>query len=292
MNNITAAQDSYAQLIEDCRQKRTEYPIPTMVNGRAGTKYVTRNLEIDLTDVPAFFMGTAPDHILPVHQVAAMEAIVERRFHLPYSRSVWFYAVDGNSAALARAPQKYHLPVSRDYAMIVEEDDGIIIMTPFMRHTGHKHWIRQSWSANIIPGPDGAIENYIDPIWLKTESEFQVTMEAAISSRVRLVLIDIHRVMTQRHGHWDAAPAGQHTDRVNARRIKLGLPEVPRMRVIDLSTLLPPPTKTTGTGSPKSPHYRRGTWRTSSKTGIMSPVRASAIHGGGAAAPPWYEVRS
>jgi hypothetical protein len=290
MTQTTTAQDDFAQLNEECR---LGWVYRCVIHSNPNrTSYHQHQPGVDM-NIPVFWLGEMPAQLIggadsPLY--GAMTAIKENRFKLPYPRSAYMYALSSDNPAMHRLPVSLHNDTPRHYVMVAEQsEDNSILLFCFMHHATEPHWARQTWQVFITQSEDGAIETAFDPE-SKVDPVFMAYLSQSVDLRVQQWCADVYRLMTANNGVVGYADGGSGTDRINARRDKLHLPTVPRLRIIDFNA--PPPATVVGkgTGTPKSPHFRRGGWRTLA-TGRQTWIPASAIKGGGGEPPPWYEVR-
>jgi hypothetical protein len=148
--------------------------------------------------------------------------------------------------------------------------------------------VRQLFDIYIMFGVDDVVTMY-DPAWGDFPHEFITNVEASLWQRLTANLGLIYQLMN-RQGVASAVVGTQVTDKINVRRNKMDLPSVPLVTIIDLNKM-PPVSISHGSGSPKRPHFRRGSWHTRKTTGKRSWHPPVAVHGGGQIIPPWYEVR-
>lgn len=107
-------------------------------------------------------------------------------------------------------------------------------------------------------------------------SWFDVT-DRAVRETLPEMRIILDRIMN--HERIEASPPA--LKRLNKARMKKGLKKVSPYIVLTPTRIVTPANpENAGTGSPKRPHERAAHYRTSRKTGVRYPVRASSIHGG------------
>jgi hypothetical protein len=282
-------QDRWSRLVEECRIGTVYRPIVRP----GGTKYESHNPHIDLSDVPVFYWG----EMLAVRDgdemCNALDAIRAGALKLPYPRVAFLYHVSSDNPALHAGPKHLQCHRERVYAVVgEEEDDGSITCFSFMWHYRKMdHWTKQAWQAGVTCGSGSQIELSYDPGIVAPADFFEVYSQSN-QDKILHFLTDLHRLMT--HSGFVTFPSpGKETQKINQRRSRLNLPDVPLVRIIKFDIAVPKtaPHAPAVPGAPKRPHFRRGTYRTLA-TGRRVWVRPSAVRGGGAdAPPPWYEMR-
>lgn len=284
---IFNAQDAFAQLVEDVRIGQVGHPVA--VENPAGTRFVPYRPEIDL-NIPVFHI-VGEHHKIPVPEaLAAWHAIMDKTFHLPYPRCALLMSLPGTHPGLRHLMPRFH--VRHTYVTVFEEDDEELHITPFMTNDRLDHWVRQLFNFDIMFGTDEAITTY-DPSWGSFPLDFITNVEISLWDRLQGNLAFLHQLMT-RKGAATKVSGSLTTEKINARRSKMGLPSVPGVIAIDLDRA-PEPSGTgvsRGAGIPKKPHFRRGSWHTRKATGKSFWHGPAAVHGGSGVVPPWYEVRT
>ena len=282
-----AAQDAFAQLVEECRIG-TLYRCELLCNPNR-TKFILHKPGIDLSDLPVFYLGEMADSTDAKQTDAALDAVQAKQFRLPYPRCGFLSYLPASSLALTRGPDRYRLLIGRYYLMLAQELDDGVLFSSFMLHDNKDHWAKQVWQVFLNAK---SIEYAYDPAAIATtDADFLDHFQIGTEHRVTHLLPQIHRLMTRRQGTVAAGVGTAITARINARRQNLQLGAVPAIRIIDLDAPEPAPAASAshGKGAPKAPHYRRSTWRTL-PTGRKVFVSSAAIHGGTGSPPPWYEV--
>jgi hypothetical protein len=288
-HKMASAQDAFTQLVEDCRVGTLE----RITFDLDGPSYTPYKPDLDLSHVPVFFLGNVPLQV-PEAVIDAGDAVIAGTFRLPYDRCAVLYFSPGHSPNVPSSVPYRLRGIARHWLILAEECPGEgVLIASFIKPADRGHWGKQTWQAFVrFGGP--TIDFSFDPsVALAPRGDL---MFKSNEYRVLLSLGDLHRIMTHR-GAMQSAPGGVKTSRVDVLRNSLDLPAVSRLRVINFDTppssLEPQEAGQRGVviGSIKSPHFRRGTWRNLA-SGRRVPVRACAIHGGGDAPPPWYEVRS
>jgi hypothetical protein len=285
---ILDPQDAFAQLVEECRIGLVRRMM--LLSNPDRVKYIPHKPDIEVADLPVFSL---PERvIIGDDAVDGLEASQANRLHLPYSRCAFLYRVSATSPNLQKVPERWRRPIGRYYCVVAQAVDDGILAASFMRSDDHPHWSLQVWQAFISHGPAGGIEiNYETDAIAGANAEFLQMLDQSSTERLSLLMGDIHRLTTTETGEVTNIPGTRITDKINQRRQKMNLGEVPRIRIVKFDAVVRPSSaSTTKTGGTKKPHYRRGTWRKLSG-GRQTWIPSSAIHGGGGDVPPWYEVR-
>jgi hypothetical protein len=284
-------QDAFAELVEEIRLGWVYRPELHELPKRH-TKYIQHKPQVDLT-CPVFYFGEIASQQKTAVLDAALESLEQHTFRLPYPRCCFLSSLSSDNPSLLLAALKsgtgdaeprYYLTVAEQYG------DGSIFCFSFMRHSGHDHWIRQLWQATIR---NGHIDIAIDP--QRCSEEFMDMFRASAHSRIEALLADVQQLMTRKTGRSDEVVGSTVTRKIDERRRKLNLPDISRVRRIDLTNPEPDVGTVrrirTGTkGVPKRPHYRRGHWR-NYEDGHQKWIEPLAIKGGSMNPPPWYEVK-
>lgn len=279
------AQDAFAQLVEDVRIGQVRRPISREKPAR--TDFVPHRIDLDL-NLPVFHVVGDHHHIPVQEALAAWEAIGDRTFHLPYPRCAFMMSLPGTHPGLKHLLPRFH--VRHSYIIVCEEDDERLHLIPFMKAAFLDHWVRQLFDIYIPLGSEDVITMY-DPAWGDFPANFIASVEASLWDRLSAILGFAHQMMT-RKGAASPATGTSVTEKINARRSKMSFPPVPGVITIDLDK---PPVISeakSGPGTPKKPHFRRGSWHTRKATGKRSWHPPVAVHGGSEIVPPWYEVKT
>jgi len=278
------AQDAFSKLVEEVRIGQVRRPIAT--ERPVGTKFVPHKVNIDL-DIPMFYLIGDHHHIPFDDATKAIDQIVDKTFHLPYPRCGFMMSLPGTHPGLQHLDRRFH--VRHTYIVVVEEDDEGLHFIPFMTNELIGHWARQLFDIYMMFGSDEIVTTY-DPAWGDFPSDFISRVEASLWLRLAANLGLVYQLMN-RQGVAASLPGTQVTDKINSRRSKMDLPSVPLVTAIDLNRM-PSVSLSLGSGSPKRPLFRRGSWHTRKATGKRSWHPPVAVHGGGQVIPPWYEVRA
>jgi hypothetical protein len=275
-------QDAYAALVADCMNKRVSRSV--MLRGR--TEFVPHDAGIEMDTLPVFCHPQPNYHAKefdPTDSITAMEAMMTGNFRLPYPRCAFISYIPSDIPALT-TPTPYQKNVGRYYVVVAEEEDDGILFFGFVRHDDMRTWARQVWQAHVTATEiTWAYEAGDAP------ADFIKPLTAATEQRLHILWGVIHKITTK-GGSVTEAIGGSDTRNIDARRQRLGLSPVPRVRILKFDETPAAPSVSTGSGASKRPHHRHGTWR-NLKTGRKVWVRAAKIHGGGAV-PPWYELES
>lgn len=284
------AQDAYAKLVEDIRIGLIGRPLAIP----GGTKYVPFRPDIDM-NVPVFHLTGEWKHVPLDEGGAAIDALIQREFHLPYSRCAFMMSLPGTHSGLQHLKPRFH--VRHTYVLLMEEDDEQVHIVPFMKNELMPHWARQLFDI-YFDFASGDISTMYDPAWGTFPPGFIMNVEGSLWSRMITVMANAHKMMMTRSDEsmTNAAKVitgSEVTTKINGRREKMNLPPVPRVITIDLTAPPSVPTRAaTGKGTTKRAHFRRGSWHTRKATGIRSWHPPVAVHGGGEVVPPWYEVKT
>lgn len=277
--DLNAIQDAFAALVADCHNKR----VSRAIMREDKTHYEPHDPEVELDNLPVF--AHAPVERFNDDTLAALDAIEAGEFRLPFPRCAFISYLPPNAPGLLNQSGSYAKSTPRHYVVIAEEeDDGSVTFFGFVRHDDMTRWAKHVWQAQQTREHFSfAFEDEGAP------DDFLKGLVTAAQDRLRAVCGIIHKMSTH-NGATVVATGGNATQLIDKRRTRLGLPPVPRVRLLnfDMPRIARPATQPTG--RTVMPHYRRGTWR-SLATGRRVWVRASAIHGGGDSPPPWYQVR-
>jgi hypothetical protein len=153
-------------------------------------------------------------------------------------------------------PPRYRGEVARWYFYLCDQIDDSILINGFIRHGTHSHWSQRTWQGTITP--EETTVAFDPPAVLSSIREFLNLIGDAAQNR--LMKFDLYR--RTHTGRMTLATDGEVAEKANARRRRDGQSELPQVRLVSFDPLPPPQlSKGTGSGSPKAPHYRRGTWR-------------------------------
>lgn len=290
-------QDEFALLCEDIRLGRTLRPVAR--EGNKNTVWQQAKINgFDLSEVPVFFTRDYQlfkDSADEDTMTAALHEIEQGEFRLPFPTCALMWRVSAESVKVSdKNPNMWHDRYNVSY---LQQENDVITMHQFTRHAWKvmgDRWAMQATSATIYPkNGEIVVEVGTDPK-ANFDPDFQATLEQAATQRLALMLCQMYLIL-HRSGTVTFVTPGPESIRITERRKRLGLPEIGRVRVIQLD---PPDRVVTLRQSAATPeatltkaaHYRRGHYRTL-RNGNQVWVRASAIHGGLGAKPPWFELR-
>jgi hypothetical protein len=280
------AQDAWGRLVEDVRLGLIRKMILRRNPNRV--EYHPIKLDVVLDNLPVFSFGVLDSKPSQIH-VDALDAVLDGRFHLPYPRLAAIYRAVPTPESQLQLPASHRSLTPRWYVYVLDQlDDHGFLVSSFTRHDDQPRWAFNTWQAEVN---SRATTLSFDKEGMRgADPEFFDVVEEAARNRLTFLETDLYRLTTSGTGRTVPGAGGEVSRLADKRRQRDGLSPVSPIRIITFDEM--PPRKSavaTGTGSSKAAHWRRGTWRTL-PDGRETWVKSSAVHGGGGAPPPWYEL--